>query len=148
MGELVLDPHDSPIAFKGRVGLAKQVTWSRPFSLEQVKALGRTMGGTVNDILLAAVSGECAEGIALHAAVPVHLRGDGAHTDTSAGSDVEPALALGNRISTVFVPLPVAVVDPAQRLWAVKRKMDRLKASYHAPAKPWRCRRWRWPRLP
>lgn len=52
----------------------------------------------------------------------------------SAGSTSEPALALGNRIGTVFVPLPVAVVDPVQRLWAVKRAMDRLKASYQAPA--------------
>jgi diacylglycerol O-acyltransferase / wax synthase len=144
MGDLVLDPPDSPTAFKGRVGLAKQVAWSGPIPLQQVKAIGRAMGGTVNDILLAAVSGalrrylegrgECAEGIALHAAVPVNLRGNGAHTDTSAGSTSEPAFALGNRIGTVFVPLPVAVVDPVRRLWAVKRAMDRLKASYQAPA--------------
>ena len=144
MGDLVLDPPDSPTAFKGRVGLVKQVAWSGPIPLARVKAIGRTMGGTVNDILLAAVSGalrrylegrgECAEGIALHAAVPVNLRGNGAHTDKSVGSTAEPTLTLGNRIGTVFVPLPVAVVDPVQRLWAVRRAMDRLKVSYQAPA--------------
>lgn len=144
MGDLVLEPPDSPTAFKGRVGLAKQLAWSDPIPLEQVKAIGRSLGGTVNDTLLAAVSGalrrylegrgECAEGIALHAAVPVSLRGNGAHIDTSAGSTSEPALALGNRVGTVFVPLPVTVVDPERRLRAVKRAMDRLKESYQAPA--------------
>lgn len=41
---------------------------------------------------------------------------------------------MGNRVGTVFVPLPVTVVDPERRLRAVKRAMDRLKESYQAPA--------------
>lgn len=136
LGDIVLTLPDSPTAFKGPVGLAKRVAWSGPLPLEQVKAVGRAMGGTVNDTLLAALSGalrrylhgrgESTEGVELHAAVPVNLRAEG----TGAGS----AGQLGNRAGTVFLPLPVAEADPLKRLQAVKRSMDRLKESCQASA--------------
>jgi WS/DGAT/MGAT family acyltransferase len=132
MGDVVLTLPDSPTAFKGQVGLAKRVAWSGPLSLDQVKAVGRAMSGTVNDTLLAAGSGalrrylhgrgEVMDGVELHAAVPVNLRAEGSRGQ------------LGNRVGTVFLPLPVGEADPVKRLQAVRRAMDRLKESYQAPA--------------
>jgi WS/DGAT/MGAT family acyltransferase len=132
LGEIILALPDSQTAFKGQLGPSKRVAWSDPIPLEEVKAIGQALGGTVNDVLLAAVSGalrrylqgrgEANEGITLHAAVPVNLRGGGRLGQ------------LGNRAGTVFAPLPVGVVDPVQRLAAVRRSMDGLKGSYQAPA--------------
>lgn len=132
LGDIVLTLPDSQTAFKGMVGLPKRVAWSEPLPLDQVKAVGRALGGTVNDTLLAAVSGalrrylqergESTEGIELHAAVPVNLRPEGTEEQ------------LGNRVGTVFVPLPVAVADRVERLQEVNRSMDRLKESCQAPA--------------
>ena len=130
--DIVLSPPDSQTAFKGELGLSKRVAWSGPIPLDGVKAIGRALDGTVNDVLLAAASGalrrylhgrgEATDGIELHAAVPVNLRGAG-----TAGQ-------LGNRVGTVFAPLPVGVDDPLQRLEAVRRSMDGLKRSSQAPA--------------
>jgi diacylglycerol O-acyltransferase len=130
--DILLCPPDSQTAFKGELGLSKRVAWSGPVALDEVKAIGRSLDGTVNDVLLAVVSGalrrylqgrgEAADGIGLHAAVPVNLRGAG-----TTGR-------LGNRVGTIFAPLPVGVADPVQRLEAVRRSMDGLKRSSQAPA--------------
>jgi diacylglycerol O-acyltransferase len=130
--DILLSPPDSRTAFKGKLGIPKRVAWSGPIALDEVKAIGRALDGTVNDVLLAAASGalrrylqgrgEATDGIELHAAVPVNLRGAG-----TAGR-------LGNRVGTVFAPLPVGVADPVQRLEAVRRSMDGLKRSSQAPA--------------
>jgi WS/DGAT/MGAT family acyltransferase len=131
LGEILLTLPDSQTPFKGEIGVSKRVAWSGPIPLDQVKAIGRVMGGTVNDVLLATVSGalrryvqghgEATDGIDLHAAVPVNLR--------AAGTEGQ----LGNRVGTVFAPLPVSVAEPAARLKAVQCAMDRLKGSYQAP---------------
>ena len=130
--DILLSPPDSQTAFKGELGLSKRVAWSGPIPLVEVKVIGRSLDGTVNDVLLAVASGalrrylqgrgEATDGIELHAAVPVNLRGAG-----STGQ-------LGNRVGTVFAPLPVGVADPVQCLEAVRRSMDGLKRSSQAPA--------------
>ncbi|MGD8626821.1 MAG: wax ester/triacylglycerol synthase family O-acyltransferase [Anaerolineae bacterium] len=130
--DILLSPPDSQTSFKGELGVPKRVAWSGPIALDEVKAIGRALDGTVNDVLLAAASGalrrylegrgEAADGIELHAAVPVNLRG------------ADTAGRLGNRVGTVFAPLPVGVADPVGRLEAVRRSMDGLKRSSQAPA--------------
>ncbi|HYI19127.1 MAG TPA: wax ester/triacylglycerol synthase family O-acyltransferase [Solirubrobacteraceae bacterium] len=76
--------------------------------LEQVKAIKRAIGGTVNDVLLTAVSGGLrallvARGetppAGMRAMVPVNVR------------DPDADDALGNRISSLFVELPVDEED-------------------------------------
>lgn len=131
LGELVLAPPDAQTAFKGEIDVPKRVAWSSPLPLDQIKEIGRIMGGTVNDVLLATASGalrrylqghgEAVDGITLHAAVPVNLRANGTEGQ------------LGNRVGTVVAPLPVGVADPAARLRAVRREMDHLKKSYQGP---------------
>jgi WS/DGAT/MGAT family acyltransferase len=90
--------------------------------LENVKAVRRATGATVNDVLLTGVAlaltdylGDEAPETAV-ALVPVSVR-----TDAHAGE-------LGNRISTVFVDLPLRG-EPLQRLAAVSAAMKEVKGS-------------------
>jgi diacylglycerol O-acyltransferase len=93
--------------------------------LAEVKAVAHAQGATVNDLLLAAVTGGLrelllargtpVEGLALYASVPVALR---------AGAD--PA-ALGNQVGLMIVPLPVGEPDPAQRLQLITRATTERK---------------------
>ena len=128
-GHLLLRGADPETALKGPLGVEKQVAWSEEAPLEDVKEIGRATGCTVNDVLLAAVSGALRRYLEVsdrplvpnvHAAVPVDLR-----------SPEEP-ISLGNRFGLVFVSLPVGEADPLERLFEVHRRMERLKASPEA----------------
>lgn len=131
LGNLALMPPDPPTTFRGKMDVTKRAAWSATVPLDEVKAIGRRMGGTVNDILLTAMTGalqrylqgrgEWQDGITLRAAVPVNMR--------SPGTEGE----LGNRIGMVFLALPVGLADPAERLRELKRRMDELKGSLEPP---------------
>jgi diacylglycerol O-acyltransferase len=90
--------------------------------LAEVKAIRRATDATVNDVLLAAVAlmlsdylGEDAPDTAV-ALVPVSVRAESERGE------------LGNRISTVFVDLPLTG-DPLERLSAISREMAEVKRS-------------------
>ena len=106
--------------------------WWVSSRLEDFKAIKDALGGTVNDVVLAVVSGALArwlrsrgvrtEGLELQALVPISIRGeDGAGT-------------LGNQIAAMRGPLPVYIDDPVERLRTVSRQMGDLKASKQALA--------------
>jgi WS/DGAT/MGAT family acyltransferase len=124
--EVVAAPRSSlnvPIGGKRRMA----VSW---VPLDELKEIKRWLGGTVNDVVLAIAAGGLrrlllgraeplpAEG--LRAMVPVNLR--------AAGEE----LALGNRITSLFVHLPVAVDDPAERYAAQMEEAERLKSGPQA----------------
>jgi diacylglycerol O-acyltransferase len=98
--------------------------------LAQFKAIKNALGGTLNDVVLAAVSlalghhmraqGYDTEGLVLKAMVPVSVR-----------ADVERG-ALGNRVAAMWAPLPVGATDPAECLAQVRLEMDGLKHSGQA----------------
>ncbi|MGD8518868.1 MAG: wax ester/triacylglycerol synthase family O-acyltransferase [Anaerolineae bacterium] len=121
------DPH-SP--FKGRLGLSKRVAWSAPVSLVDVKAIGRAVDGTVNDVMLAATSGalrryvqsrgEPVDGVTIRAGLSVNLR------------QPDEVPALGNGAGAVLVPLRIGVADPVERLCLLKQDMDTIKSSPEA----------------
>jgi diacylglycerol O-acyltransferase / wax synthase len=91
----------------------------RSVELAAVKAAGRTAGGTVNDVLLAAVAGALRGFLGpeedLVALVPVSIR--------RAGEEG------GNRISMVFVDLPVTEPDPRERVRRLGAQMRALRES-------------------
>lgn len=130
LGKLLLIPPDRKTIFKGKCGIPKHAAWSTPIPLEEVKTVAHLMGGTVNDILLSAVTGglrrylenrgEPTEGLNIRAVVPVSLRPQ------------EDLDKLGNRFGLVFLSLPVGIRDPLQRLFALKRRMDSIKNSPEA----------------
>jgi WS/DGAT/MGAT family acyltransferase len=98
--------------------------------LAQFKAIKDSLGGTLNDVVLSAVSlalghhmraqGYDTEGLVLKAMVPVSVRADAERG------------ALGNRVAAMWAPLPVGVTDPAECLAQVRLEMDDLKHSGQA----------------
>ena len=98
--------------------------------LDEFKLVKDAFGATVNDVVLAVVTGALAyflqsrgrrtEGVELKAAVPVSVRSD------------EQRGALGNQLTQMMAPLPVFLDDPLARLRYVKDAMDGLKESRQA----------------
>lgn len=121
---------DPPTAFKGTLGGTKRCAWAEPLSLEEVKTIGKTLGCTVNDVLLACASGalrsylraigEDVDGLTIRATVPVNLR------------PLEHAKKLGNHFGLVFLDLPIGEANPLRRLERVAASMRELKRSRQA----------------
>lgn len=132
LGQILMRWPDPKTLFKGPLGISKRVAWSEPVALADVKAVGRVTGGTVNDVLLTAVTGslrrylqeqgEPVEGLNFHAVVPVNLR------------PLEGPIELGNKFGLVFLPLPIGLEDVVERIAAVKERMQALKESPEAAA--------------
>jgi diacylglycerol O-acyltransferase / wax synthase len=117
----------SPFNFE--VGTHRRFSWVRA-SLADMKQVKNHLGGTVNDVVLAAVAGALGRymrsrgqptvGLELRAMVPVSVR-----TDQERG-------ALGNRVTSMMAPLPVWCEDPKRRLQLVRESMGDLKESKQA----------------
>ena len=127
VARLALMSQDSPTRFKGTVTQGKRVAWTDPLALDDVKAVGKALGASVNDVLLACVAGalrdyltehgDGVDGVTVRALVPVNLR------------PVEQAWKLGNRFGLVFLELPLGIGNPVERLYAVRANMRALKDS-------------------
>ncbi len=127
---IALMEDDAATSLKGLPSGSKVVAWNEPLSLDDVKAVGRALGCSVNDVLLASVAGairsyleqqgEEVDGIELRAMVPVNLR------DPSKWKD------LGNKFGLVPLLLPVGMANPIARVYEVRRRMDELKQGYTA----------------
>ena len=130
LSRLLLMSPEPHTLFKGDLGVSKRAAWSAPIALDDVKAIGRAVGGTVNDVLLAAVTGALrryllghgapVEGLEVRAAVPVNLRAPN-----------EPP-TLGNRFGLIFLSLPIGADDPLDRLYDLKQRMEAIKGSPEA----------------
>ncbi len=128
--QIALMPDDSATSLKGVPGLSKAVAWNEPLPLDEVKAVGRALGASINDVLLSCVAGalrnylasqgEVAETCELRAMVPVNLR------------PLDRALELGNHFGLVPLSLPVGIANPIARLREIRRRMDGLKGGYQA----------------
>jgi diacylglycerol O-acyltransferase / wax synthase len=90
--------------------------------LGAIKAAGKAMGGTVNDVLLAAVAGMLARYLRATESAPVALVPVSVRREQERGE-------MGNRISMVFVDLPTDVDDPAERVQRVSAETRALKGS-------------------
>ena len=97
-----------------------------------VQEIKRELGGTVNDIVLAAISGgfrslllargELPDRHMVRSLVPVSVRAPG------------EANMRENRVSAVLADLPVHVADPVERLAAVQAELQALKTAHEAKA--------------
>ena len=121
---------DPPTAFKGPLGGVKRCAWAEPLPLEEIKTIGKVLGCTVNDVLLACAAGslrgylraigEDVDGLTIRATVPVNLR------------PLEHAKKLGNHFGLVFLDLPIGESNPLRRLERVAASMRELKRSRQA----------------
>jgi diacylglycerol O-acyltransferase len=96
--------------------------------LATIKAAGRAAGGTVNDTLLAVITGMLARYLAAPGAGPPLARAPVALVPVSVRADAQ-AGDMGNKISTVFVDLPVDEPDLAARIVAIHAQTRELKES-------------------
>jgi WS/DGAT/MGAT family acyltransferase len=127
---IALMDNDTVTSLKGAPSGSKAVAWNKPLSLDDVKAVGKALGCSVNDVLLASVAGairsylalqgEEVDGIELRAMVPVNLR------------DPRKWRELGNKFGLVPLLLPVGIENPIARVYEVRRRMDGLKQGYTA----------------
>jgi diacylglycerol O-acyltransferase / wax synthase len=98
--------------------------------LATFKGIKDSLGGTVNDVVLAVVTGALrrwlqsrgvrTEGLELRALVPVSIRAEDERGE------------LGNRLTTMRGPLPVYLEDPVRRLRVVTEQMEGVKRSKQA----------------
>jgi WS/DGAT/MGAT family acyltransferase len=117
--------------FNVPIGRDRLVAWAKT-DLDRLKRARQVAeGATVNDVVLSVASGALRryfEGRgedppkSLVALVPVSIRKPGEEHD------------MGNRISTILVPLPVAEPDPRRRLKILRDETARLKESDNARA--------------
>lgn len=116
-------PLNAPVGAARRIALA-------PISLARAKAIKDALGGTVNDVVLAAYGdaidhflehrGEPHAEAVYRVMVPVSVRTEGERG------------ALGNRVTAMFVDLPVGPMPAKRRLQAVTRNMGDLKQRRQA----------------
>jgi diacylglycerol O-acyltransferase / wax synthase len=114
------------VPFNTAIGTERSFCWAN-FDLADFKHVKSTLGGTVNDVTLAVVSGAlrrwlqerdvAVDGLELKALVPVSIRMENEHGE------------LGNKLTAMRGPLPVGIADPVERLRAVSVAMDALKDS-------------------
>ena len=115
--------------FNVEIGPHRRFEWATA-SLDDLKLVKNELGGTVNDVILAAVAGALGRylrarghstaGLEMRAMVPVSIRSDDEHG------------ALGNRVTTMMAPLPVWCEDPVKRMHRVSAVMGDLKQSKQA----------------
>ena len=118
-------------SLSGHIGRQRRYTWARA-SLDDIKKIKRNLGGTVNDVALAAITagfralllsrGEEPGPHMVRSLVPVSVRAPGEEN------------VYENQVSAVLADLPVHVADPVARLAAVQAELLALKTSKEAMA--------------
>jgi diacylglycerol O-acyltransferase / wax synthase len=111
------------------IGPHRRYDWVRT-DLDELKAIKNELGGTVNDVVLAVVTGalrrfleqrgEDTSELTLRAMVPVSVRREDEYGQT------------GNRVAAMMAPLPVYEDDPVERLNIVRETLGDLKQSGQA----------------
>ena len=118
------------LSIEGAIGPHRRWAWLE-LPLDEVKAARRALGGTVNDVVLSAITngfrelllsrGEKLDGVVIRTLVPVSVR----------GSDDR---SLNNQVSAMIAELPVGIASPLERLAAIRTQMEGLKQSHQAVA--------------
>ena len=120
------EPSKTPL--NEAIGPHRRFDW-REMPLDRVKAVRRALGCTINDVVLATVTGAVREflqlrgheleGIDFRIAAPVSIRNP---------DDPE----MGNRVSQWFVRAPIDETDPLVRVEKIRAATKELKASKQA----------------
>jgi WS/DGAT/MGAT family acyltransferase len=121
----------SDVGLNGPIGPHRRWNWART-TLEDVKRVRRAFGGTVNDVVLTAITkgfrelllarGQELEERVVRSLVPVSVR-----RQDERGS-------YNNRVSAMFAELPVGIEDPLKRLESIREQMNALKEKKQAVA--------------
>ncbi len=121
---------NAPLSIEGSIGPHRRWAWART-TIEDVKVVRAAHGGTVNDVVLTAITkgfrnlllgrGDELDGVVVRTLVPVSVRASGDQT-------------YNNQVSGMIAELPVGIADPVERLQAIRAQMAGLKESHQAVA--------------
>ena len=109
-----------------RISGRKRVAWTVPLDLAVIKKVKDELGATVNDVLMATVSGGLARYLVqveapavprIRISMPVNVR-----------RPDEPLL-MENKFAAVLLDLPIGAHTALERIRTIKARMDHLKAS-------------------
>jgi WS/DGAT/MGAT family acyltransferase len=113
----------------GPIGPHRRWLWAHA-TLKEIKEIRRAFGGTVNDVILTAVTrgfrdvleerGELTDTTLVRTLVPVSVRAE------------DEFGKVNNRISGVLVNLPCGEESPQRRLFLIRSQMDDLKRTHQA----------------
>jgi diacylglycerol O-acyltransferase len=121
-------------SLNGPIGPHRRWAWTDG-KFEEFKAVRTAFGGTVNDVVLTAITrgfrdllkgrGELSsEKLVVRSMVPVSVR------------RADQKGAMNNQVSAVFVDLPVGEPDPVKRLASIRGQMDEYKKTMQAVDAP------------
>lgn len=120
----------APLSIEGSIGSHRRWAVAR-CTLADAKAIRQVFGGSVNDVVLTAITaafrdllvrrGDVVDDATISSLVPVSIRSGDDHT-------------YNNQVSMMIAELPVGVADPLDRLSAVTAGMNELKRSNQATA--------------
>lgn len=127
LAKLLLTPSEHENILRGELGVRQKVTWTDGIPLGEVKAIGHATDTTVNDVLVAAVTGALRRYLIdrhslvdeLRAMVPFNLR----------PLDQPLPRELGNRFGLVYLQLPVGIRGRRRRLDEIHLRMESIKHS-------------------
>jgi len=113
----------------GPIGPKRRWAWTTT-SLTELKQIRRAHGGTINDVVLAVITGafrdllasrgKLTDGLVVRSLVPVSTRGPDEAGDVT------------NRVSAVLANLPAGEPDPLRRLTLIRQQMDSMKHRHQA----------------
>ncbi|MEU5881541.1 wax ester/triacylglycerol synthase family O-acyltransferase [Spirillospora sp. NPDC047279] len=116
-------------SLNGTVGPHRRWMWIHA-DLDEIRTVRKAFGGTVNDVVLTAVTagfrelldarGELEEGTRVRTLVPVSVRARSERGE------------LANKVSGVLVNLPVGEGDPRRRLFEIRNQMNEVKRTHEA----------------
>jgi diacylglycerol O-acyltransferase / wax synthase len=117
-------------SLNGPIGPHRRWAWTEG-KFEEFKAVRTAFGGTVNDVVLAAITGGfrdllqgrgelSSEKLVVRSMVPVSVR------------KADQKGSMNNQVSAVFVDLPVGLPDPKDRLTSIRGQMDEYKKTMSA----------------
>jgi WS/DGAT/MGAT family acyltransferase len=124
--EVIAAPDTSlnrPIGAKRRLGVISA-------DLDDLRSIKRQLGGTINDVVLAAAAGGF-RALLLHRGEEPPARGLRAMVPVNVRTAADQ-IAQGNRISSLFVHLPVAPEDAGERYSEQLHEAEELKAGTQA----------------
>jgi hypothetical protein len=126
--DFLLAPRPGKTILHGEVSGTKKVSWIDPIPLEPVKEAGKTLGVTINSMLMGAqtealrrylLEKDALTAEELYTVVPVSLRKPTAPLPRK----------LGNRFGLVPILLPVGLADPVEQARSIQRQMDELRSG-------------------
>jgi diacylglycerol O-acyltransferase len=120
----------TPVPFNRPVGPYRRIDWMS-LPMAEIKHVGRSLGATVNDVVLATAAGGFGQYLARDRGMDL----DDVHFQVMAPVSVrrkDEKGALGNRVSSWTVDLPIGETDPVARLEQIREETATLKESHAA----------------